>query len=106
MAFLSIFSLLEQFWAYSLLLLSGVLLLWLYRTWAKQSHIPGPFLASISNLPRLKWAYSGKAHLTHISLHEQHGDLVRIGPNCISVGNPREISKIYGIGANFGKVSY
>lgn len=78
--------------------------LWLYRTWKKQSRIPGPFLASISNIPRLLWARSGSAHETHIRLHEKYGSLVRLGPNSVSVGDPREISKIYGIRSSFGKV--
>lgn len=94
----------DNWWAPSLALIFSLVVFSLGRTWIQQSHIPGPILASISNFPRLSWAYSSKAHLVHIKLHEQHGDLVRIGPNCISVGDPREISKIYGIAANFKKV--
>jgi hypothetical protein len=81
-----------------------LLVLWLYRTWKKQSHVPGPFLASISNIPRLLWARSGSAHETHIRLHQKYGSLVRLGPNAVSVGDPREISKMYGIRSSFGKV--
>lgn len=84
--------------------LLGVLALWFYRTWRKQAHIPGPFLASISNIPRLFWARSGRAHEIHIHLHEKYGSLVRLGPNAVSVGDPREISKMYGIRSSFGKV--
>ncbi|KAJ5471015.1 Cytochrome P450, partial [Penicillium desertorum] len=83
-----------------------LLALWLYRTWKKQSHVPGPFLVSISNVPRLLWARSGSAHETHIRLHQKYGSLVRLGPNAVSVGDPREISKMYGIRSSFGKSDY
>lgn len=71
----------------------------------KQSHIPGPFLASITNIPRVRWGYSGRAHEIQIDLHKKYGKLVRLGPNCISVGDPLAIPQIYGTGANFPKVS-
>ncbi|KAK3942558.1 cytochrome P450 monooxygenase [Diplogelasinospora grovesii] len=93
----------------SLLIALLLLLVWVYHTWKKQSHIPGPLLASISNISRLSWAWSSRAHQIHIRLHEKYGNLVRIGPNCISVGDPHEIDeiqKIYGTGANFGKSDY
>jgi hypothetical protein len=77
---------------------------WLLMRWLRQSHVPGPLLSAISNVPRLSWAWSGRAHNVYMKLHEQHGDLVRVGPNAISVGDPKALSKIYGIGANFGKV--
>lgn len=87
------------------LILSVILIFGLYRTWKKLSYVSGPRLASISDIPRLLWARSGKAHETHIRLHEEYGSLVRLGPNSISVGDAREISKIYGIRSSFGKVS-
>ncbi|KAK3680865.1 cytochrome P450 [Podospora appendiculata] len=72
--------------------------------------IPGPgpgrpILASISNLPRLVWGGSGRAHVVHIELHQKYGNLVRLGPNCISVGDPLEVPKIYGTSTSFGKAS-
>ncbi|KAK3332588.1 cytochrome P450 [Cercophora scortea] len=94
---------------FSLYLLSGAVILaaiWLYRTWGKQSHVPGPFLASISNLPRLVWGGSGQAHVVHIDLHQKYGNLVRLGPNCISVGDPLEVPKIYGTSTSFGKSDF
>ncbi|KAJ5174237.1 Cytochrome P450 [Penicillium canariense] len=96
----------ERSFCNAILFLFGVLTLWLYRTWKKQSHVPGPFMASISNISRLIWARSGRAHETHIHLHEKYGSLVRLGPNSVSVGDPREISKMYGIRSNFGKSDY
>ncbi|KAI1498990.1 cytochrome P450 [Biscogniauxia marginata] len=74
--------------------------------WLKQCHVPGPLPASISNIPRLTWAWSGKAHQIHIGLHEKYGDLVRLGPNVTSVGDPFAIQKIYGTGAGLPKSDY
>jgi hypothetical protein len=81
-------------------------ILYLAHQRMKQSHIPGPFLASITNIPRMQWGYSGRAHDIQIGLHKKYGKLVRLGPNCISVGDPRAIPQIYGTGANFAKVSF
>jgi hypothetical protein len=83
----------------------GLLVLWLYRSWAKHRQIPGPAVASVSNIPRLVWSWSGKPHEVHIRLHKRYGKIVRLGPNCISIGDPREISKLYGTGSNMLKVS-
>ncbi|KAK4225578.1 cytochrome P450 [Podospora fimiseda] len=82
------------------------LLLLFYCSWRRHRHVPGPFLASISNIPRLRWAWSGQAHRMHLQLHGKYGKLVRIGPNCISVGDPREIQKIYGTGVRMQKSDY
>ncbi|KAK4189133.1 putative cytochrome P450 pisatin demethylase-like protein [Podospora australis] len=75
-------------------------------SWSRHRSVPGPFLASISNLPRLGWAWSGQPHTTQIQLHNKYGKLVRVGPNCLSVGDPHEINKIYGTGSNMQKSDY
>jgi hypothetical protein len=94
---------------YSLVILSATVVLLVikgFQVWNQQSHVPGPFLASISNIPRLLWARSGAAHLKHINLHQKYGKLVRLGPNSISIGDATEVLQIYGTtGPNFGKVS-
>ncbi|KAK4646039.1 hypothetical protein QC761_206840 [Podospora bellae-mahoneyi] len=77
-----------------------------YRSWARHRKVPGPFFASISNLPRLRWAWSGEAHHVHMRLHEQFGRLVRLGPNCISIADPEEVLKIYGTGVNLKKSDF
>ncbi|KAK1835327.1 putative cytochrome P450 pisatin demethylase-like protein [Podospora conica] len=84
----------------------GLLVLWLYSSWAKHCHIPGPTIASISNIPRLVWSWSGKPHEMQIRLHKKYGKIVRLGPNCISVGDPQEISKVYGTAANMPKSDF
>lgn len=66
----------------------------LYR-YARLNHIPGPFLARWTDFQRAYWAWTRRAHETHIQLHQKHGKLVRCGPNMISVGNATEVDKIY-----------
>ncbi|KAI0476857.1 cytochrome P450 [Xylaria cf. heliscus] len=93
-------------WGASALCLTIISCAWLLHEYSQQSHVSGPPFAALSNLPRLLWARSGKAHETYISLHQKYGDLVRVGPNVISVGDPRALSSIYGITANFGKSDF
>ncbi|RDW93185.1 cytochrome P450 [Aspergillus mulundensis] len=65
------------------------------RTYFRLSHIPGPFLAKLTNIPRFTWVLSNKAHDIHVSLHRKHGPLVRFGPNMVSVADPKEVSHVY-----------
>lgn len=67
-------------------------------------HIPGPWLASITDAWRMIKVHGGRFEQTNRALHQKYGDLVRVGPNCISVGDPREIRQIYGITRLFEKV--
>ena len=76
---------------------------WLTVRHRRLSHVPGPFWAKLSDVPRFRWAWSNKIHEKHIALHRQYGDVVRFGPNCVSVGSPSAIPKIYGTAANFQK---
>lgn len=66
--------------------------------------IPGPTLAKWTKLWRLYDVYKCQAHQTAIRLHQQHGPLVRIAPNVVSVGDPKEIKTIYGLTGAFTKV--
>ena len=85
--------------------LSPLLFVYLYLVRSKLSHVPGPFLASITNLQRVYWVYTRKAHHTHIALHQKYGPLVRMGPNMVSVGDPAEIANIYDFTGKFLKVA-
>ncbi|KAK6334433.1 hypothetical protein TWF730_003647 [Orbilia blumenaviensis] len=68
--------------------------------------IPGPFVASFTNAWRLKANLSRRPELIHKALHKKHGDLVRIGPNCVSVGAATEVKTIYGITRLFQKSKF
>jgi hypothetical protein len=68
--------------------------------------IPGPFLAAFTDLWRFLKVYEGRFERALQAEHDKHGDLVRAGPNCVSIGDPREIRQIYGISRLFQKVSH
>ena len=65
---------------------------------------PGPFLCAITNWLRFFKAWQRTPEQWHIDLHEKHGDIVRLGPNCLSFGNPKAIKIIYALGKGFTKV--
>ncbi|GAW17174.1 hypothetical protein ANO14919_066260 [Xylariales sp. No.14919] len=78
------------------------------RQYLRLSHIPGPFFARFSNLPRLYWVYHRNAHNIHIAQHRGNGGgktgtdtgpewvpLVRYGPNAVSVGSAAAVDTVY-----------
>lgn len=65
------------------------------RVYRRLCHIPGPFWARISNLPRVWWVNTSRAHETHQRLHEKYGDVVRFGPNMVSLRDPTWIPTVY-----------
>ncbi|KAL8876511.1 MAG: hypothetical protein Q9192_008845, partial [Flavoplaca navasiana] len=70
---------------------------WNLKSYLRLRHIPGPFLASLTNLPRLSWVYSNRAGEIHTTLHRRYGPIVRCGPNMVSVADPAQINTIYDI---------
>ena len=94
----------NRFWAIALLASVAVFVAYTIHVYLCLRQIPGPFFASISNVPRLYWVLTGHAQETHIALHKRYGHLVRMGPDMVSVGDPREISKKYGITGKYKKV--
>ncbi len=81
-------------------------LVYLVVVYRRLSHVPGPFLASLTNLVRLRWVLTRHAQHIHINLHKSYGSLVRIGPNAVSVGDPAEIQQIYGLTGNYLKSGF
>lgn len=75
-----------------------------YRTHLR--HIPGPFLNSISNLPRLFSVAGGQAHSDAILLHKQYGTVVRVGPNHVSFSSADDIPTVYSAYTKFEKSDY
>ncbi|WPH04488.1 Hypothetical protein R9X50_00737900 [Acrodontium crateriforme] len=65
--------------------------------------IPGPFPAKLSRLWMTKHSWDGDMNRTMITLHNKHGELVRTGPNEVSVSNLAAIKTIYGAGTKFRK---
>jgi hypothetical protein len=66
--------------------------------------LPGPFLAKFTNAWRLYKVFRGDFEKTTIKMHKQYGDVVRIGPNIVSIADPGAIESIYGLKANLPKV--
>ncbi|KAL4819893.1 cytochrome P450 [Aspergillus spinulosporus] len=59
-------------------------------------HFPGPAWAAISSLWYFKRIRSGKPQDIQYSLHEQFGDIARIGPNILAVRHPDAIETVFG----------
>lgn len=67
---------------------------------------PGPVTSSFTNLWRLYDVLKGRSAKAHIELHRKHGPAVRVGPNALSVSDPRAIRKVYGCSPTWRKVSW
>lgn len=88
-------------------LLPVVLILSLLRNHLFLKSVPGPFLAGWTNLYRLLLVYKGDAHEQQLQLHKRYGNLVRLGPDCVSVtGSASYIPQIYGIGKGLVKSGF
>lgn len=66
--------------------------------------IPGPFLATISPLWRLRGALNGTLHKDITAGHRKYGPIFRISPDEVSISDPEAIKTIYAHGAGFTKV--
>lgn len=67
--------------------------------------IPGPILAKFSNIWRF-YNHYGQTHIeTQKQLHEKYGDVVRLGPNIVSVADASLLKTIYSTRGTFLKVS-
>ncbi|MCJ1264131.1 hypothetical protein MMC22_004002 [Lobaria immixta] len=67
---------------------------------------PGPLAASLSDLWRFFDVWGRRPDITHIKLHRKHGDIVRLGPNTLSFGNPLALKAIYGLNKGFVKSDF
>ncbi|KAK3115285.1 hypothetical protein LTR53_005508 [Teratosphaeriaceae sp. CCFEE 6253] len=70
------------------------------------NHIPGPFTASCTNFWRLFLTWRRRPETTHIALHQKYGNVVRLGPNAVSVADPQAIKTLYGLHAGFIKSDF
>ncbi|KAF4307889.1 Pisatin demethylase [Botryosphaeria dothidea] len=67
---------------------------------------PGPALAGYTNWWRFFDVWGRKTEWTHIHLHRKHGDFVRLGPNVISIADPKAIKMIYGLNKGMTKSDF
>ncbi|KAL4961365.1 cytochrome P450 [Aspergillus stella-maris] len=81
--------------AAALVILYGVLRVLYLRHIHPYSKYPGPFLASVSRIWLAQQVIRGRVHKTQRELHQQHGDIIRIAPDEISMSNPAAMQDIY-----------
>lgn len=102
---LFIFSAVEDYWLHVVIALAVAKLIH-NRFGHGLSKIPGPFLASLSDL----WLfvhYYRRRGLTEYDLHLKYASpLVRLGPNTVSVSDPEALKIIYGWKPILRKVCY
>lgn len=66
--------------------------------------VPGPFLARFSNIWRF-WNHYRQKHIeTQKALHQKYGDVVRLGPNTVSIADVGLLRTIYSTRGTFLKV--
>lgn len=88
-----------------LLIATTITLLWLARNRYRSNlqYVPGPFLNSISVLPRLFSVYSGKSQVDELALHKKYGSVVRVAPNVVITSDLSHLDVLYGVNTKFFK---
>lgn len=97
----------KQFlWQHYAIILVGLFVFRLIclRYLSQYRDIPGPFLATISPLWRLRGAINGTLHKDITAAHKKYGKIFRIAPDEVSIADPDAIKVIYAHGAGFTKV--
>ena len=67
---------------------------------------PGPTLAALTDWWRFFVVYGRRPDLTHLKLHRELGDVVRLGPNNLSFADPAAIKQIYGLNKGMTKSGF
>ena len=73
------------------------------RYW-KLRNVPGPWICSFTDLYRAYIQNSGELANWLAKIHQQYGTVVRIGPNTVSISDPRAVPLIYTMHGEFRKV--
>jgi cytochrome P450 len=85
-------------------LLAAWILRGIYRVYFHPlAGFPGPRLGAFTRLPRNVAVWRGRLHKYVQALHEQYGDVVRVGPDELSFLHPDAWRDIYGHGQGQGK---
>lgn len=64
-----------------------------FRAWYRLSHVPGPFLASVSCIWIVRQLLKGRIAPALLGL-QKHGRLVRVGPNYLLTDDPETLRQI------------
>lgn len=89
---------------YAFTFIITILLIALFRRYRKLSHVPGPFLASLTDFWRAYHQNAGNHAAFSLKVHEKYGPVVRVGPNTVHVNDARAIPAIYTNHGEFPKV--
>ncbi|KAF7862479.1 hypothetical protein EAF04_007352 [Stromatinia cepivora] len=88
-------------------LLILVLLQLLHTRYYRGLHkVPGPFLASISNVWKVSALYRGTMPQENIAVHAKFGPVVRIGPHHVSFASPEALQVIHSSRNAFAKSNF
>jgi hypothetical protein len=72
-----------------------LVLIHITRVYWRLRHIPGPWWTRFTNLQRVLWVRTGKAHKIHLDIHKKYGDVAVLGPNMVSLADPSWINVVY-----------
>lgn len=67
---------------------------------------PGPLLAKVTDWYNVYHAWKGDRHLELWRIHQVYGDVVRFGPNSVSINTHTALRDIYGFKANVKKSDF
>ena len=90
----------------SLIASFGLCLYFLVQRYRRLSSVPGPWLASLTDLWRAHAQNYRQFTQILLQLHDQYGPLVRIGPNMVSVSDAKAVPSIYTTHGEFTKVCH
>lgn len=76
----------------------------LFRTYWRLRDVPGPFWAKLTDLERWSWVKTFRSHEIYEKIHEDYGNVVRVGPNMVSISDPAAIPAVYPTRPGFPKV--
>ncbi|KAL8400961.1 hypothetical protein RB594_001113 [Gaeumannomyces avenae] len=101
-------ALLQYLWQHWFSVGVAVLAAWLVRNRYHNglNKYPGPLLASFTDLWRFWDVYGRRPEVTHRKLHAKYGDVVRLGPNMLSISDPKAVKAIYGLNKGFVKSDF
>ncbi|KAI1078992.1 cytochrome P450 [Whalleya microplaca] len=89
-------------------LCTAVLIIWIVRNIFANGlyRVPGPFLNSVSVIPRIVSVFKGSSQWEDLNLHKKYGKIVRVSPNSVSISDPAFLDQIYGISSKFYKSGF
>lgn len=84
----------------------GALAVWLIKNYFHQglNKYPGPPLAALTDWWRFYIVARRKAQFAYLKLHNELGDVVRLGPGTLSFSDPLAAKTIYGLHNKLNKV--